>query len=72
MKKKNMIAPIVVAIVVVLYYVLFFALLMSQIEGLLKYVLGIVPLLLSAVMITVCTQRIQEIRKGEEDDLGQY
>jgi hypothetical protein len=38
----------------------------------LKFLLGIIPLVLSAVMIYVCVQRINEIKGGEEDDLSQY
>jgi tRNA U38,U39,U40 pseudouridine synthase TruA len=31
-----------------------------------------VPLAFSAVMIYVCLQRINEIKKGEEDDISKY
>ena len=33
---------------------------------------AIIPLLLSAVMIRVCAERINEIKKGEEDDISKY
>ena len=70
--KKNMIPPVVVTAVMILYYVIYFGFLMSLLDGIWKYVLGLLPLGLSAVMIGVCVQRIKEIKKGEEDDLSQY
>lgn len=70
--QKKMIAPVVVTVIMILYYVVYFGVLISLLEGVWKYVLGIFPLAFSAVMIKVCIDRIKEIRKGEEDDLGQY
>ena len=71
-KKKQFIAPILVTVLMVLYYVVYFGFLMSLLSGFVKYALGILPLAFSAVMIKVCIERIQEIKKGEEDDLSQY
>lgn len=70
--KKKMIAPIVVSVIVVLYWVLYFSILIALLDGIWKIVLGIVPLALSAVMVKVCIERIQEILKGEEDDISKY
>lgn len=67
-----MIAPIVISIIVVVYYVFYFGLLITLLDGIWKYILGIIPLVLSAVMIKVCIERIKEIKKGEEDDIGKY
>ena len=67
-----MIAPIVVSILVILYYVVFFGVLIAELDGIWKYILGIAPIVFSAVMIHVCIERIKEIKEGEEDDLGQY
>ena len=74
MKKqtKKMIAPIVITGLVVLYYVAYFGQLIAMFDGIWKYVLGIVPLLLASVMLKVCIERMKEIKEGEEDDLGQY
>ena len=69
---KKYVAPIVVTVVMLLYYVVYFGLLISMVPGIWKYLLGIIPLAFSAVMIYVCVERIQEIKKGEEDDLSQY
>ena len=70
--KKKMIAPIIVTVLMVLYYIVYFGFLISLLEGIWRYALGILPLVFSGVTIYVCIQRIQEIRKGEEDDLSQY
>ena len=71
-KRKKLIAPILVTVLMVIYYVVYFGFLMSLLSGFVRYALGILPLAFSAVMIKVCIERIQEIKKGEEDDLSQY
>jgi len=70
--KKKMIAPIVVSVLMILYYVVYFGLLISLLEGIWKWMLGIIPFIFTIVMIKVCIERINEIRKGEEDDLSKY
>lgn len=67
-----MIAPMVITGLFVLYYVAYFSLLMAMLDGIWKYIMGIVPLLLSGVMLKVCIERMKEIKEGEEDDLSQY
>ena len=71
-KKKKMIAPIVVSVIIILYCIVYFGFLISMFDGIWKYIFGIIPLLLSAVMVNVCIERIREIRKGEEDDISKY
>ena len=70
--KNKMIAPIVISVIIILYYVVYFGILIALLYGVWKWLLGIVPLALSAVMLKVCIERIKEIKKGEEDDLSQY
>ena len=70
--KKKMIAPIVVTILMILYYIAYFGFLITLVDGFFKYALGIIPLAFSAVMVKVCVERINEIKKGEENDLSQY
>lgn len=70
--KKKLIAPIVVSIIMVLYYVVYFGILIALLDGIWKWLLGIIPLAFSAVMLKVCIERINEIKKGEEDDLSKY
>ena len=70
--KKKMIAPIIISIFMILYYVVYFGFLFLLLDGIWKYILGIVPFILSIVTIKVCIERIHEIKKGEEDDISQY
>ena len=70
--KNKMIAPIVISVIIILYYVVYFGILIALLYGVWKWLLGIIPLALSAVMIKVCIERIKEIKKGEEDDLSKY
>ena len=67
-----MIAPIVISVIIILYYVVYFGILIALLYGVWKWLLGIIPLALSAVMLKVCIERIKEIKKGEEDDLSKY
>ena len=70
--KKKMLAPIIVTVIMILYYVVYFGFLLSLLDGIWRYALGIFPLVFTGVTIYVCIQRIIEIRKGEEDDISQY
>ena len=70
--KNRMIAPIVISVIIILYYVVYFGILIALLDGVWKWLLGIIPLALSAVMLKVCIERIKEIKKGEEDDLSKY
>ena len=70
--KSKMIAPIVVSIIMVLYYVVYFGFLITLLPGIWKYALGILPLALSVLIVKVCIERINEIKKGEEDDISKY
>ena len=69
---KKMIAPIIITALMVIYYVFYFGLLVWYINGILKYILGIIPLIFTIMMVAVCIERIKEIKKGEEDDLSKY
>lgn len=70
--KNKMVAPIVISVIIILYFVVYFGFLITLLNGIWKYVLGIVPLAFSAVMVKVCIERIKEIKKGEEDDISKY
>ena len=70
--KQKMVAPIVATVLMIAYYVVYFAFLISFLDGMWRYVFGIVPAIFAAITIYVCAQRIHEIKKGEEDDLSQY
>ena len=70
--KKKMIAPIVVSVLTILYYIVYFGFVISLLDGVFKYALGIIPIVFSILMVKVCIERIQEIEGGEEDDLSKY
>ena len=70
--KKKMTAPIVITVILIIYYFLYFGVLAALIDGAMKYVLAIIPLLFAIIMVKVCIERINEIKKGEEDDIGKY
>ena len=70
--RKKMIAPIVVSVIMILYYIVYFGFLIALLPSIWKYALGIIPLGFSVVMVKVCIERINEIRKGEEDDISKY
>lgn len=72
MQKKKILAPIIVTVIMVLYYALYFGFLISLLSGIWKYALGIIPFAFATVTIKVCIERIQEIKKGEENDISQY
>ena len=69
---KKFIAPIIITVLFIAYFFIYFTLLLSTMQGIIAYLFGIIPLAFMAVMLTVCIQRINEIKKGEEDDLSKY
>ena len=69
---KKMIAPIVVTAICILYFVIYFGFLISMLEGLWKYLLTIIPLAFCILTVIVLIERINEIKKGEEDDISKY
>jgi hypothetical protein len=70
--KKKMVAPIVATVCIILYYVVYFGLLISLLDGIWRWLLGIFPVIFAGLTVKVCIERINEIKKGEEDDLSQY
>ena len=70
--RKKMLPPIVISVIIIFYYVVYFGILITLLDGIWKYVLGIIPIIFSAVMIKVCIERIKEIKEGEEDDISKY
>ena len=71
-QQKKMVAPIAVSVIFIVYYLVYFAVLIALLNGFWKYLFGIVPIALAALMVAVCFDRIKEIRSGEEDDLSKY
>ena len=71
-KRGEMAAPIIVTAICIIYYVVYFGFLMSAVNGVFGIILGIVPIVLSALTVKVCIDRIKEIKKGENDDISKY
>ena len=69
---RKIIAPIIVTILLIAYFVVYFGVLIYLLDGILKYVMGIIPFIFSGLSIAVCIERIKEIRRGEEDDISKY
>ena len=72
MKNKKIIAPIIVSVLTILYFILYFGLIIWLVNGIWKWLWGIIPAIFSIIMIKVCLERIKEIKEGEEDDLSKY
>ena len=70
--KRKMLAPLIVSGIFIIYFIVYFGILITLLDGILKFALGIIPLILSIIMIKVCVERIDEIKKGEEDDISKY
>lgn len=70
---KKMVAPVIITVLLVLYYIGIMVLCWKMpMAGWEKFVLIVVPLLISGTLIAVLAGRIKEIKGGEEDDLSKY
>ncbi|MDR0443150.1 MAG: hypothetical protein LBH44_07080 [Treponema sp.] len=70
---KKIIAPVVVVLCLTLYNLIIWVIFLRI--GLPKMVifLGVsIPIVINIILIKVLIDRVKEIRKGEEDDLGKY
>lgn len=73
MKKKKLIAPIVITALLVLYLIGFVTVaFLVDIPLWVKLLGSLIPFALIGVSVFVLVERIQEVRSGEEDDLSQY
>ena len=74
MKKNPYIAPIIIAVFFVLYFA-FYGYMTTMVDGMPFVARGVfmaIPAVMIIVMIWTLIERIKEIRKGENDDLGKY
>lgn len=69
---KKMIAPIAISVAMILYYIFFFYLFFVVLPNSWKVAFGLFTLVISVLVIKACIERINEIRKGEEDDISKY
>lgn len=68
-----MIAPVVVVVLLSFYYIALSRVLIAlKAPAFVSISAGIVSIAVSALLVYVLIERIKEIRKGEEDDLGNY
>ena len=70
---RKMIAPVVVVLILIVYYFAgVYFLLGFNMPIIIKAMIIILSVILTAVLIKVLIERIREIKQGEEDDLGKY
>lgn len=70
---KKMIAPVLIVAALIAYYaVAGFVLAILDVPAWMKAAGGILALAVSGMLVWVLIERVREIRKGEEDDLGKY
>ena len=70
---KKMIAPIIIVFLILAYYIAFGVFFVKFAAPLILKLIGIiVPAALSAAFIWLLAERLNEIKGGEEDDLGKY
>ena len=70
---KKMIAPIIVVAVVLAYFAFITSTIFVEPSvTVTKIIVVTIVTLIAGALITVLIQRIKEIRKGEDDDLGEY
>ena len=73
-KKKQKLAPILVAVLLVAYFVMYAAMLLwiPGFPTIPKLLLAVIPVAMIGVSIWAARERMREIDSGEEDDLNQY
>ncbi len=71
---KKLAAPVIITVIILFYYIGIAVLFMKlrNFPVMIRILMTVIPLILSAVMIGVLISRIKEIKEGEEDDLSQY
>ena len=70
---RKIIAPVIITLILLAYYIVFAVFIVRlDISTSTKILAAVIPILLAGVTVFVLTERIIEIRSGEEDDLGKY
>ncbi len=73
MKSKKLIAPIIITIIAVGYFSLYILGVLHIPDSLgLKFIGVLISLIFIGYTIFALLDRIEEVRSGEEDDLGKY
>ena len=72
-KKTDIAIVIIITTLLIAYYLFYFFALAYLLEGnILRIIMGILPFMLSIILIKVTLDRIKEIKGGESDDLSKY
>ena len=70
---KKYLAPVLITVFLIVYFIFYFGIFIALIKSMLfKILIGIIPVVFAGIRIFVLVERINEIRSGEEDDLGKY
>lgn len=70
---KKIMAPILVVVVVLAYFAFIMSTMFVEPNMTVTKIIGVtIVTLLAGALIVVLIQRIKEIKKGEDDDLGEY
>lgn len=73
MKKETIIAPLIITILFILYYSVMLWVIFFLVDNLLlKFILGLIPIILMAIFLHTFYERYQEIRKDENNDISKY
>jgi hypothetical protein len=70
---KNIITPTIIVFIMSLYYILLtVSFIFFNMPLLVIIIMSIFSIIITILLFYVLMQRIQEIKKGEEDDLSKY
>ena len=72
-KTKKLVAPAIIVFLVCLYYLsLTMSFILFNMPLFVIVIMSLISFIITGLLIYVLIERIQEIKKGEEDDLSQY
>lgn len=70
---KKVIAPVIIILIVCLYYIsIVTCFILFNMPLFVIVMMSFISIIITILLIYVLIERIQEIKKGEEDDLSQY
>jgi hypothetical protein len=70
---KRIIAPVIITICLIGYYIVYGTVIAKlNVPNIIKIVALVFSIIITIVTIMVLVERIKEIQRGEEDDLGKY
>ena len=70
---KNIITPTIIVFIMSLYYILLtVSFILFNMPLFVIVIMSLISFIITGLLIYVLIERIQEIKKGEEDDLSQY